>query len=167
MNNKKITQYEIRYSKIKNVYIQIKDGKVIIKAPKRISEKELEKIIEKKSGWIEKNLEKSSQKQEKSPLYTEEQFKKIVEKNASELINTIGLIPRKIRIRDIKYAWGSCSNNKNITINKKLISYSELAIRYVILHEFCHLKYMNHSKDFWDLVQKYMPEYKKAKAELK
>lgn len=167
MNNKKITQYEIRYSKIKNVYIQIKDGKVIIKAPKRISEKELEKIIEKKSGWIEKNLEKTSQKQEKSPLYTEEQFKKIVEKNASELINTTGLIPRKIRIRDIKYAWGSCSNNKNITINKKLISYSELAIRYVILHEFCHLKYMNHSKDFWDLVQKYMPEYKKAKAELK
>lgn len=167
MNNKKITQYEIIYSKIKNVYIQIKDGKVIIKAPKRISEKELEKIIEKKSGWIEKNLEKSSQKQEKPPLYTEEQFKKIVEKNASELINTTGLIPRKIRIRDIKYAWGSCSNNKNITINKKLISYSELAIRYVILHELCHLKYMNHSKDFWDLVQKYMPEYKKAKAELK
>lgn len=167
MNNKKITQYEIIYSKIKNVYIQIKDGKVIIKAPKRISEKELEKIIEKKSGWIEKNLEKSSQKQEKPPLYTEEQFKKIVEKNASELINTIGLIPRKIRIRDIKYAWGSCSNNKNITINKNLISYSELAIRYVILHELCHLKYMNHSKDFWNLVQKYMPEYKKAKAELK
>ena len=167
MNNKKITQYEIRYSKIKNVYIQIKDGKVIIKAPKRISEKELEKIIEKKSGWIEKNLEKTSQKQEKSPLYTEEQFKKIVEKNASELINTTGLIPRKIRIRDIKYAWGSCSNNKNITINKKLISYSELAIRYVILHELCHLKYMNHSKEFWDLVQKYMPEYKKAKMELK
>lgn len=167
MNNKKITQYEIRYSKIKNVYIQIKDGKVIIKAPKRISEKELEKIIEKKSGWIEKNLEKTSQKQEKSPLYTEEQFKKIVEKNASELINTTGLIPRKIRIRDIKYAWGSCSNNKNITINKKLISYSESAIRYVILHELCHLKYMNHSKDFWDLVKKYMPEYRKAKAELK
>ena len=167
MNNKKITQYEIRYSKIKNVYIQIKDGKVIIKAPKRISEKELEKIIEKKSGWIEKNLEKTSQKQEKSPLYTEEQFKKIVEKNASELINTTGLIPRKIRIRDIKYAWGSCSNNKNITINKKLISYSESAIRYVILHELCHLKYMNHSKDFWNLVKKYMPEYRKAKAELK
>ena len=167
MNKKEIDKYEIIYSKIKNVYIQIKDGKVIIKAPKRISEKELEKIIEKKSDWIEKNLEKTSQKQEKPALYTEEQFKKIVEKNANELINTTGLIPRKIRIRDIKYAWGSCSNNKNITINKKLISYSELAIRYVILHELCHLKYMNHSKDFWDLVQKYMPEYKKAKAELK
>ena len=58
MNNQKILQYEITYSKIKNVYIKIKDGKVLIKAPKRISKKELEKIIEKKSDWIKKNLEK-------------------------------------------------------------------------------------------------------------
>lgn len=167
MNDRLIDKYEIIYSKIKNVYIQIKDGKVIIRAPKRMSEKELEKMIEKKSEWIERNIEKSRQKQEKEELYTEEQFKKIVETNANELINITGLIPSKIRIRDIKYAWGSCSNNKNITINKNLISYSELAIRYVILHELCHLKYMNHSKEFWSLVQKYMPEYKKAKAEFK
>lgn len=167
MNDRLIDKYEIIYSKIKNVYIQIKDGKVIIRAPKRMSEKELEKMIEKKSEWIERNIEKSRQKQEKEELYTEEQFKKIVETNANELINITGLIPNKIRIRDIKYAWGSCSNNKNITINKNLISYSELAIRYVILHELCHLKYMNHSKEFWSLVQKYMPEYKKAKAEFK
>ena len=167
MNDQKILRYEITYSKIKNVYIQIKDGKVLIKAPKRISKKELEEIIEKKSGWIEKNLEKSSQKQERKALYTDEQFMKIVETNVNELIDMTGLVPSKIRIRDIKYAWGSCSNNKNITINKKLISYSESAIRYVILHELCHLKYMNHSKDFWDLVKKYMPEYRKAKAELK
>lgn len=167
MNDRLIDKYEIIYSKIKNVYIQIKDGKVIIKAPKRMPEKELERIIEKKSEWIERNLEKSRQKQEKEELYTEEQFKKIVETNANELINITGLIPNKIRIRNIKYAWGSCSNNKNITINKNLISYSELAIRYVILHELCHLKYMNHSKEFWSLVQKYMPEYKKAKAEFK
>lgn len=158
-------QYEVKYSKIKNVYIQIKDGKVIIKAPKRITKKELEKIIEKKTEWINKNLEKS--KKEKNTLYTEEQFKQIVEKNANELIQLTGLIPNKIRIRKIKYAWGSCSQNKNITINYNLIKYSEKAIKYVILHELCHLKYMNHSKDFWNLVEKYMPEYKKFKKEFK
>ena len=167
MNNQEIPQYEITYSKIKNVYIKIKDGKVLIKAPKRISEKELGKIIEQKSEWIEKNLEKEKKKQKKKPLYTQEQFKQIIEKNANELIKMTGLIPNKIRIKDIKYAWGSCSSNKNITINHKLIAYSEIAIRYVILHELCHLKYMNHSKEFWNLLQKYMPEYKKAKAELK
>ena len=158
-------QYEITYSKIKNVYIQIKDGKVYIKAPKRITKKELEKIIEKKTEWINKNLEKS--KKEKNALYTEEQFKQIIQKNANELIKTTGLVPNQIRIRKIKYAWGSCSQNKNITINYNLIKYSEQAIKYVILHELCHLKYMNHSKDFWNLVEKYMPEYKQVKTEFK
>lgn len=163
----KLLQYQITYSKIKNVYIQIKDGKVLVKAPKRISKKELKKIIEQKTDWIEKSLEKEKKKQEKKPLYTQEQFKQIIETNAQKLIKITGLIPNKIRIKDIKYAWGSCSSNKNITISHKLISYSEMAIRYVILHELCHLKYMNNSKEFWNLVQKYMPEYKEVKKEFK
>ena len=108
MYNQKNLQYEITYSKIKNVYIKIKDGKVLIIAPKRISKKELEKIIEQKSDWIKKNLEKSNQKQERKPLCTEEQFNQTIEKNANELIRITGLIPNKIRIKDIKYAWGSC-----------------------------------------------------------
>ena len=160
-------QYEITYSKIKNVYIQIKEGKIIIKAPKRISKKEIEKIIENKSEWIKSSLEKSKQKQEKSEKYTKEQFKEIVEKQANELIKETGLVPNKIRIKDIKYAWGTCSANKNITINYKLIKYSEQAIKYVILHELCHLKYMNHSKEFWGLVERYMQNYKEIKREFK
>lgn len=164
---KELSDYKITYSNIKNVYIQIKDGNVIIKAPKRISKKELQKIIEKKKDWINKNLEKSNQKQEKNALYTDEQFKQIVEENANILINQTGLIPNKIRIRNIKYAWGSCSANKNITINYNLIKYSQEAIKYVISHELCHLKYMNHSKDFWFLVEKYIPDYKQIRKEFK
>ena len=166
MNNKEI-EYEIKYSKIKNIYIQIKNGKIIIKAPKRISKKEIEKIIEQKSEWIQKTLEKEIKKQKKKELYTKEEFKKIIEKNANELIEETGLKPNKITIKQIKYAWGSCSSKKNITLNLELIKYSQQAIRYVILHELCHLKYMNHSKDFWNLVEKYMPDYKQIKKEFK
>ncbi len=160
-------EYEIKYSKIKNIYIQIKDGKVIVKAPRRVSKKEIEKILEQKSEWIQKAVEKETKKQEKEPLYTKEEFKEIVEKNANELVQQTGLVPNKITIKKIKYAWGSCSSKKNITINLELIKYSEQAIRYVILHEFCHIKYMNHSKDFWNLVEKYMPDYKQVKKEFK
>lgn len=160
-------EYKIKYSKIKNIYIQIKDGKVIVKAPRRVSKKEIEKILEQKSEWIQKAVEKETKKQEKKPLYTKEEFKEIVEKNANELVKQTGLVPNKITIKKIKYAWGSCSNKKNITINLELIKYSEQAIRYVILHEFCHIKYMNHSKDFWNLVEKYMPDYKQVKKEFK
>ena len=166
MNNT-ILEYEIKYSKIKNIYIQIKNGKIIIKAPKRISKKEIEKIVEQKSEWIQKTLEKESKKQKKKELYTKEEFKKIIEKNANELIEETGLKPNKITIKQIKYAWGSCSSKKNITLNLELIKYSQQAIRYVILHELCHLKYMNNSKDFWNLVEKYMPNYKQVKKEFK
>ena len=166
MNNK-IQEYEIKYSKIKNIYIQIKNGKIIVKAPKRVSKKEIEKIVKQKTEWIQKTIEKENKKQEKEPLYTKEKFKEIIEKNANELIQETGLKPNKITIKQIKYAWGSCSSKKNITLNLELIKYSQQAIRYVILHELCHLKYMNHSKDFWNLVEKYMPNYKQVKKEFK
>lgn len=160
-------EYEIIYSKIKNVYIQIKEGMVIVKAPRKVSKKEIEKIIKQKSEWIQKALEKEINKQEKQPLYTKEEFKKIIEKNVNELVQLTGLKPNKITIKQIKYAWGSCSSKKNITLNLELIKYSQEAIRYVILHELCHIKYMNHSKDFWNLVEKYMPNYKQVKKEFK
>lgn len=166
MNNK-IPEYEIKYLKIKNIYIQIKNGKIIVKAPKRVSKKEIEKIVKQKTEWIQKAIEKENKKQEKEPLYTKEKFKEIIEKNANELIQETGLKPNKITIKQIKYAWGSCSSKKNITLNLELIKYSQQAIRYVILHELCHLKYMNHSKDFWNLVEKYMPNYKQVKKEFK
>ena len=70
-------------------------------------------------------------------------------------------------IKKTKSIWGSCSSNRKITINQNLMMYSRKAIDYVVLHEICHLKYMNHSKKFWAMVEKYMPDYKEAEKELK
>ena len=159
--------YEIQRSKIKNIYIQIRDNKVIVKAPRSVGQKEIDKIVKQKEEWIKKSLEKEKDKSKKEPLYTNEQFKEIVQNNANDLISLTGLIPNKITLKQIKYAWGTCSSKKNITINIELIKYSENAIRYVILHELCHLKYMNHSKNFWNLVEKYMPDYKEIKKEFR
>lgn len=100
MNNK-IPEYEIKYSKIKNIYIQIKNGKITVKAPKRVSKKEIEKIVEQKTEWIQKTIEKENKKREKEALYTKEKFKEIIEKNANELIQKTGLKPNKITIKQI------------------------------------------------------------------
>lgn len=62
---------------------------------------------------------------------------------------------------------GSCSFKKNITINLNLAQKPIECIKYVILHEMCHLIYMNHSNKFWNLVESQMPEYKKYKKLLK
>ena len=76
-------------------------------------------------------------------------------------------MPNKVRIKDIKYAWGSCSSKRNITINLKLANKGEKVIEYVVLHEMCHLREMNHSKKFWDLVEENMSDYKIYKKKLK
>lgn len=160
-------KYEIIRKNIKNVYINIKNGAVIITAPKYVAQEEIEKLLMKKVNWIYKKLETQKIKNEKPDLYTKEEFIQIVEKTAKELIYETGIKPNKIRIKEIKYAWGSCSSNKNITINLKLMAYSKEAIRYVILHELCHIKHMNHSKKFWELVEGYMPNYKEVKKEFR
>jgi len=62
------------------------------------------------------------------------------------------LRPNKIFIRSQKTKWGSCSSNFNVNFNWRLIMCPLWIIDYLIVHELCHLKYMNHSKAFWSLV---------------
>lgn len=83
-----------------------------------------------------------------------------------DLKQRTGLFPLEWNIKNLKATWGICSSKKKISINQNLMAYSRYSIEYVCLHELCHLKYMNHSKEFWNLVEYYMPDYKKAKKEL-
>jgi predicted metal-dependent hydrolase len=73
-----------------------------------------------------------------------------------------------LKIRNMKTRWGVCNRkSKTITLNSRLIRYNIDTIDYVIIHELAHLIWFNHSKDFWLLVQKYCPNYKKVRKELK
>ncbi len=83
-----------------------------------------------------------------------------------DLQERTGLHPLECNIKNLKATWGICSSKKKISINLNLMAYSRHTIEYVCLHELCHLKYMNHSKNFWNLVEYYMPDYKEAKKEL-
>ena len=61
----------------------------------------------------------------------------------------------------MKTRWGSCNKNKKyINLNGELISKRYKAIEYVILHELCHLIHANHSRDFYNLVEKFMTDYR-------
>ncbi len=75
----------------------------------------------------------------------------------------MGVTYNRITIRDQKSRWGSCSSKGNLNFSWRLILMRPLIARYVIIHELAHLKQMNHSKAFWDEVEKAMPNYKKHK----
>lgn len=74
----------------------------------------------------------------------------------------------KLKTRKMKTRWGVCNKRDlSVTLNSKLIRYDQFIIDYVIIHELSHLVHFDHSREFWDTVGKYMPDYKKAEKVLK
>jgi hypothetical protein len=83
------------------------------------------------------------------------------------LASLYGFAFQKASIRDQKTRWGSCSSKRNLNFNWRLIMAPPAVIDYIILHELCHLKHLNHSRRFWQLVEKHCPGYQQYETWLK
>lgn len=73
----------------------------------------------------------------------------------------VGFAPEDYEIVEMKDCLAKCTEDKKILINPRIIKYDRKIIEYIILHEFCHLKYKNHTKSFYNLVERYVPDYSK------
>lgn len=74
---------------------------------------------------------------------------------------------KRVAIRDTKRSWGSCSSLGNLNFSYKLIFLPRCLQDYIIVHELCHLRELNHSEKFWFEVEKILPEYKQLVSELR
>lgn len=77
-----------------------------------------------------------------------------------ELSRQLGLAFRHVYIKRQRTRWGSCSHHKAISLNAKLLFLDPVLVRYVMVHELCHLAEMNHSPRFWSLVQKHHADFR-------
>jgi len=91
----------------------------------------------------------------------------LITETADRFSSEMGIDYKKIVIRGQKTRWGSCSRKKNLSFNWKLIMAPEPVIEYVVIHEILHLKEMNHSQRFWELVARYCPGWREHKKWLK
>jgi predicted metal-dependent hydrolase len=72
------------------------------------------------------------------------------------------LSPSRYKVRFYKARWGSCNNKSELSFNYLLMMLPTWVIDYIIVHELCHLQHLNHSRQFWQLVLRYQPDYKQA-----
>ena len=86
---------------------------------------------------------------------------------SSDVAKEMDVTFTNIRINGPKHRWGSCSTKGNLNFSWKLMMAPENVLRYVIVHELSHLTHMNHSRKFWDNVERHMPNYKQYKRWLK
>lgn len=171
-------EYEIIRSKRKTVSIEINsDGEVKVRAPLRMSDIRIRMFVSANAGLIErKRRDMLKRKAERGPVvkFTDSE-KNAIKKKAKELIlplleeytDIMGISYERVSFRFQKTRWGSCSSKGGLNFNALLALCPEPVIRYVVVHELCHRKYMNHSRRFWEEVAIYMPDYKEYRLWLK
>ena len=91
---------------------------------------------------------------------------KLMEKT-NRLAKAIGVKPISIKVKNYKSRWGSCTSKGDVSYNWKIMQAPSSVIDYVVIHELCHLIEHNHSSKFWNMVEKYCPEWRKSKEWLK
>lgn len=162
----------------KTISIEItKDAQVLVRAPRSMSKAEIQSFVESKSEWIEKNrkeVEKSLATRKKQEIISLEQVKELAEKaleyipqRVAHYAEIIGVTYGRITIRNQRTRWGSCSGKGNLNFNCLLMLMPKEIIDYVIVHELCHRKEMNHSTTFWKEVEKVLPDYYERRKWLK
>ena len=164
----------------KTMAIQVNsDLSVTVRAPRSASEKDIEEILKKKEAWISKHIEKIKKTKERLEAESTEKLTrekvialaeealKVIPERVEYFAKVIGVTYGKITIRNQKTRWGSCSSKGNLNFNCLLMLAPSEVLDYVVVHELCHRKQMNHSKAFWLEVEKVLPNYKEVRKWLK
>ena len=165
--------YRICRSRRKTLAIKIIREGVLVYAPYRIKEEVIRRFVESKWGWIERKLEAQAKRPVYPPLSPEElkglrnQSRRVLSEKAAFFAKQLGVSYQKISIRSQRTRWGSCSGKGNLNFNCLLMLAPESVQDYVVVHELCHLREMNHGAAFWALVESVLPNYRQQKAWLK
>lgn len=160
-------------SKRKTFSIQIKsDLSVTMRVPLSTSSDEIDRILKEKEHWIRthrKIMQKRMAEVEESGVKRlsedeirelAEQARRYIPKRVAYFAERMGVDYGRIAIRNQKTRWGSCSAKGNLNFNCVLMLMPPEVIDYVVVHELCHRKEMNHQEAFWKEVEKVLPYYR-------
>lgn len=162
-------EIQIVHSNRKTISLEVKrDGQIILRCPYGLSDAAVRRFLAEKQAWLEKTLKKvNAYTALEKTIIPEDEIQRLT-REAKEQIpprvaywaGRIGVTYGTICIRHQKTRWGSCSQKGNLNFNCLLMQMPKEILDYVIVHELCHRKEMNHSPKFWAEVEKIMPDYR-------
>jgi len=164
--------YQLYRSRRKSISVEIsRDARVIVRAPLRMSIRDIEAFLLSKREWIEKHAALVQQRINDSPAPLSAAERNALVKRAKEEIparvkifaSRMGVEYGRIAIRTQRTRFGSCSSKRNLNFNLAIMLMPEQIRDYVIVHELAHLKEMNHSQSFWSEVEGIIPDYKEKR----
>lgn len=151
------------------------DGRVVVTTPFYFQETAAERFMREKSSWLFSKIAffkqfegrvRTRPSREEYVKQKDDAYRFAVER-AGYFSNLYGFQFHQINIKSQKTRWGSCSKKGNLNFNYKIALLPPHLVDYIIVHELCHLKEFNHSREFWRLVAGIIPEYLGARRELK
>ena len=187
--NKIIVTVKLENKKnIKHCYLRILKADLIqIRANKYFTIFDAKDLINRKKEWIESSIQKMSEKSlnedeflllgetknyndyniKNIDKFYRAEIEKILPQKVEEYSKKMNLFPTSISYRKNKRTWGSCKYKNGLNFNILLMKFPIEVMEYVIIHELSHIKHKNHSKDFWNLVAFYCPNYKEVEKSFK
>ena len=150
------------------------DGSFVVSAPEKTALAQIEHFIREKSGWILKNF--LYFKNFKGKIFTgdrrefathKERALRFVNARLAVLNTRTRFALGRVSVKHQRSQWGSCSDRNNLNFNYKILFLPKRLADYVIAHELCHTKELNHSARFWRLVGDLLPAYERHERELK
>lgn len=168
---------KIIYSKRKTIAIELYPEHILVRAPKGMSKRAINTFLNDKRDWIQMHIRKMQERQaaiESMPPFTMDEIKEMADRaqivlpeKVKKYAPIVGVDYGRITIRSQRTRWGSCSSKGNLNFNCLLMLFPEEVIDYVVVHELCHRKHMNHSADFYKEVARVVPDYRNSRKWLK
>ena len=163
--------YQVVRSDRRTIAIQITDEGVLVRAPRRMPERQIREFVQSREAWIRRHMQKLPAPQ---PAFSKEELtalssraRSVIPDKAARYAKLVGVTYGRITVRSQHTRWGSCSGKGNLNFNCLLMLVPEKVLDYVIIHELCHRKQMNHSAAFWALVAKNCPHWRESRSWLK
>ena len=167
--------YELIRSGRKTLALEItRDCRVLVRAPRTVSQAAIDAFVAKHEAWIARHLEDQRRRTAASPPAPTPAEIEALKARARAVLppkiafwsQRMGVAPTGLKITTARKRWGSCSGKNSLCFSCFLMANPEDAIDYVIVHELAHIRHKNHGPDFWAAVGEVLPDYQQRRRRL-